>query len=264
MNKTKMSQIPCLCGRTASVLCENKQCKKCCDNKKCSNRKHRNKDKIKIYKYNSLEIKEITTMFLDCIETLPEDIAKLIVNDYIDDRDQCLQCNKKHDKKITCIICDNFWCEYCEPDNIQIIDDNHVCLSCSKTNITKCKKCNGKFLLEFYSDIFKCDGCSNIYCYNCESPYSNDIPCHVEDCYYCSRGHCFNNRSEDERYCEKCFPRFDDRIKCIICDSFQEETDVFHYECDNCDLCFCEECSECHFDKEDNRYCDECFLYKKE
>lgn len=67
-----------------------------------------------------------------------------------------------------------------------------------------CIKCGHSEEIEELDDCHMCAGCEQIFCSECDAFNSKFIKCKTEDCLYCRRGKCFNNRFGDE-YCETCF-----------------------------------------------------------
>lgn len=67
-------------------------------------------------------------------------------------------------------------------------------------NRMKCNMCNKKL----YKNIYKCDNCEIIYCYNCKKPIYTLHPCENEpnpNCILCKSGFCYN---VEKIYCSDC------------------------------------------------------------
>jgi hypothetical protein len=74
----------------------------------------------------------------------------------------------------------------------------------SYSNDFICYMCEETKDLEYQN--FQCKKCYNRFCEVCNPPqYEDDRTCTSFNCYYCSRGHCFNNRTNGY-YCEDCVP----------------------------------------------------------
>ena len=60
-----------------------------------------------------------------------------------------------------------------------------------------------------YSDIYTytCNHCNICICETCGGRNELYFMCNNENCYYCIRGHCYNNKSE--KYCSTCYLHLD-------------------------------------------------------
>lgn len=126
------------------------------------------------------------------------------------------------------------------------IDSSSGSESESESETLCCKICNEKHRT-YDGEIYKCNGCDASYCYDCEFPNRYQNKCTIKGCYYCRRGSCFNNRCQDEYYCESCF----EPEVCSKCES----EDWLLWTCDKCDKLCCYDCETpetthtvCHVD----------------
>ena len=84
-------------------------------------------------------------------------------------------------------------------------------MSCSENDtssetesIFTCNECKKIITRE---DIkFQCYDCEEYFCDNCQDEIEEMNTCSINNCYYCSRGRCFNNRVL-HRYCIDCVPQ---------------------------------------------------------
>lgn len=80
-----------------------------------------------------------------------------------------------------------------------------------------CVKCT-KIIKPYYDEEFyKCDGCDDYYCYDCDYPNRYSIKCTSFECFYCRKGSCLNNRNEyfgEDTYCNDCYVENCDDYEC--------------------------------------------------
>lgn len=80
-----------------------------------------------------------------------------------------------------------------------LLDYNIKCLIC------KIRSTDG----ELYNNaVYKCDGCGETYCDDCNESTPKFYKCKIRCCYYCMYGSCFNNMSKG-RYCNECYEEID-------------------------------------------------------
>lgn len=201
----------CKCGNNASPYCSDNGCTCCCKDVNCS--KH-----VRI----KCEI---------CDDKIMED-----------EFCTCRQCRIKICKN--CVIRkndDDFGGKFCS--------DN--CFKKYKKEITeeqkvkkKCKTCK-KIIMPYYDyDYYECNGCCEIFCYDCCDYRQYSRKCEKQNCYYCIRGHCLNNGYESDKYCEDCFDEdLENNVtECNICD--EPFPDSKYWICDGCENVSCYDCSE--------------------
>ena len=108
-------------------------------------------------------------------------------------------------------------------------DEFHKAIEEDRLEDIEQRTCNGcDDIHENDYNLTTCNDCTNSYCDCCVEYYIHELdqPCSSEDCYYCMRGHCFNNR-----YFKKCIECADDEyIKSVESQRLEEEKLLNHEE----------------------------------
>lgn len=114
----------CICNNIASIYCKNKMCAKCCKDTECSrhgylycntNTNIFESDVDIDYDQNILD--QLKILLSDTSSSLSKDVINIIVDDYVDDRPECINCGYYDD------VSEISRCEYCE---------KYICTECYK------------------------------------------------------------------------------------------------------------------------------------
>ncbi len=208
--------VECKCGKIGSSRCIDGRCRNCCANSVC--KEHPESVNNDNYNYNhdgyyyqneSDELIDIKNEINDEIIEMPVDITNIIIG-YIDEREECSECQALPEYLCKCercgdIICENKCaknifvphnrkkCKYCKIGSCNYDRIKYYCETCISKVVDCCSIC--KIYDDGYPDndiyTYKCVLCSTIFCEECEESFG-------ESCKKCADEHGFCDEDEDD------------------------------------------------------------------